>query len=149
MGLPSFLFTRRMGLWGCVWIIEPSTRWRWKIDTCCFGLMTCLINFREPKCLVGLTYVPGITKFELHKEMKNWAHKLNFILPGVQESVREWTPTSPNELPLWELESQWISKFVKGNFRNQNSLNWKVHYIIGKLLKFRCLKLAFMTDLST
>jgi len=32
--------------------------------------MTCLIRFREPKCLVGLTYVPSITKFELHKGMK-------------------------------------------------------------------------------
>jgi hypothetical protein len=24
----------------------------------------------EPKCLIGLTYVLGITKFELHKGMK-------------------------------------------------------------------------------
>lgn len=30
-----------------------------------------LIDFQVPKCLVRLTYVQGITKFELQKEMKN------------------------------------------------------------------------------
>jgi hypothetical protein len=29
-----------------------------------------LIDFQEPKCLVGLTYAPGITKFELLKGMR-------------------------------------------------------------------------------
>jgi len=32
--------------------------------------MICLIDFWEPKCLVGLTYALGITKFELQKGMK-------------------------------------------------------------------------------
>jgi hypothetical protein len=29
-----------MGHWGCVWIIEPSTRWPWKIDTHYFECLT-------------------------------------------------------------------------------------------------------------
>jgi hypothetical protein len=65
-----------------------------------------------------------------------------------KESVREWTSTLPNELSLWELESQWILEFLKSNCRGQNSLDWKVPYIIGKLLEHRCLKWAYMTHLD-
>ncbi len=42
-------------------------------------MMTCFIDFREPKCLVGLTYVQGITKFELQKGMK----KKLFVAQGM------------------------------------------------------------------
>jgi hypothetical protein len=56
------------------------------------------------------------------------------MLPGVQESAKEWTPTLPSELPLWELESQWILKSSKGDGKGQNSLDWKVIYIIENLL---------------
>ncbi len=65
MGHPSSLLTKWMGHWGCVWIIEPSTRWQWKIKTHYLELMICLIDFWELKCLVGLTYVWDITKFKL------------------------------------------------------------------------------------
>jgi hypothetical protein len=64
------LFTRRMGHWGCVWIIEPSTRWWWRIDTHYLGLMTSLIDSWELRCLVGLTYIWDIIKFGLRKGMK-------------------------------------------------------------------------------
>jgi hypothetical protein len=33
------------------------------------------------------------------------AQESHFMLPGVQESVREWTLTLLSELSLWELES--------------------------------------------
>jgi hypothetical protein len=45
--------------------------------------------------------------------------------------------------PKWTLESS------KGHCRGQNSLDWSVFYIIGKLLKFRCLKWARLTHLGT
>jgi hypothetical protein len=38
------------------------------------------------------------------------------MLPAVQESVKEWTPTLPNELPLWELESRWILEFSESDW---------------------------------
>jgi len=41
-----------------------------QIDTHYLGLMICLIDFQELKCLVGLTYAMGIIKFELQKGMK-------------------------------------------------------------------------------
>jgi len=34
---------------------------------------------------------------------KSEAQESHFMLPGVWECVREWTPTLPSELPLWEL----------------------------------------------
>jgi hypothetical protein len=77
------------------------------------------------------------------------ARESHFMLSGVQESAREWTLTFPSELPLWELESQWTPEFSKGNFKGQNLLDWKVPYIIGKILEHRCLKWACMTHLST
>ncbi len=67
---------------------------------------------------------------------------------GSAKNVREWTLTLPSELPFWELESQWISKLSKGNFRDQNPSVWRVLYIIGKLLKCRCLKWTHITHLN-
>jgi hypothetical protein len=40
------------------------------------------------------------------------AHESHFMLPKVQESVREWTLTLPSELPLWELVSQRTLEFL-------------------------------------
>jgi hypothetical protein len=54
---------------------------------------------------------------------QEWARESHFMLLGMQESVREWTPTLPNEFPLWELESQRTSKFLKGEYRV------KIHWI--------------------
>jgi hypothetical protein len=68
---------------------------------------------------------------------------------GMWESVREWTSTLMSELPLWELESRWTPKFSKNNRRGKNSLDWKFHNIIEKILERKCLKWACMTHLGT
>jgi hypothetical protein len=60
-------------------------------------------------------------------------------LPGVQESVKEWTLTLPSQLPFWELESWWTPKSSKTDCTSQNPLDWRVLYIIKKFLKFKCL----------
>jgi len=41
------------------------------------------------------------------------------------------------------------SQIFKGRLQGQNSLNWDVLYIIGKLLERTCLKWACMTHLNT
>jgi len=41
----------------------------------------------------------------------------------------------PSEFQLWELKSRWIPKFLEDNFKDQNSLDWRVHYTIEKFLK--------------
>jgi len=67
---------------------------------------------------------------------------------GMKASVREWTFTLPRKLPPWELESRWIPKCSKNNCKSQNSVINEFLYIIGKLLKFRCLKWARITHLN-
>ncbi len=57
------------------------------------------------------------------------------MLPWMWESVRKWTSTLPNELPLWELESQWTPKFLENDCKGQNPLDCGVHYIIGNFLE--------------
>jgi hypothetical protein len=44
--------------------------------------------------------------------------------------------------------SQWTPKSSKGDCRGQNSMDWKVPYIIGKFLELRCLKWVRMTHLN-
>jgi len=63
-------------------------------------------------------------------------------------SVRVHSLTLPNELPCWELESQWTPKSLRNNYKGPNPLVWKVLYIIRKLLKLRCLKWAHITQLD-
>jgi len=73
----------------------------------------------------------GLMKVRAKRE----ARESHFMLSKVWEGIREWTSTFPSELPLWELESQWTSKFSENDCRRQNPL---VHYIIGKFLELRC-----------
>jgi hypothetical protein len=82
----SFLFTRRMGHWECVLIIEHSTRQRWKTGILCFGLMIYLIVFRKPRCLVRSTYVRDITKFGLQKGTK----KIPLVAQGMAHTSSWW-----------------------------------------------------------
>jgi hypothetical protein len=86
----------------------------------------------------------GLTRLRAQRE----ARGSHLMFPGVQKSVREWTLTLPSELPFWELESQWTPESSEGNYKGWNPLDWRVLYIIEKLLKRRCLKWAHMTHLD-
>jgi len=77
------------------------------------------------------------------------AQESHFMLPRVQESVREWTLILPSELPLWELKSQWTPECLESDCKGQNPMDWRVFYIIENLFKRRCLKWACMTHLDT
>ncbi len=73
---------------------------------------------------------------------------VTFTLLGVQENVKEWAHTFPSGFPFWKLKSLWNPKFSKSNLKGQNSLDWKLPYTIGNLLRFKCLKWACMIHLS-
>ncbi len=104
-------------------------------------ISNCII-YRNPS--LGL-----MTKIRVCKGAgQEWAWESQFMFSGVQESMKEWTPTFPSELSLWELESQWTLKSLEGDCKGQNELNWKVFYIIGNFLERRCLKWACMTHLG-
>ncbi len=62
--------------------------------------------------------------------------------------VWKWRFSLPNEFPFWELESQWTLELLESDYGGQNTLHWRVLYIVGKLLKRRCLKWACMTHLN-
>ncbi len=79
---------------------------------------------------------------------KREAREAHLIFSRVQEIVREWTLTLPSDLPLGELESIRTPESSRRNCRGQNPLEWKVLYIIEKLLKRRCLKWACITHLD-
>ncbi len=53
---------------------------------------------------------------------KREAWESHFMLPGMQNSVREWALTLLSELPFWELETQWTPKFLEGDCRGQKSI---------------------------
>ncbi len=69
---------------------------------------------------------------------------------GARECGRvwEWTLTLPNELPFWELESQWTLETSENDCKGQNPSPWEVFYTIRKLLKRKCPKWARMTHLD-
>jgi len=77
------------------------------------------------------------------------ASRSHIYTPKMWESVREWTHTLPSGLPLWELESLWSFESSKSNFKGKNSLDWKLLYIIRKLLKCKCVKWAHTIHLNT
>jgi hypothetical protein len=80
-------------------------------------------------------------------QVEGW--ESHFMLLGVWENVREWTLTLPSEFPLWELEFRWTFESLESNFRGQNPLDWRVPYVIEKLLELKCLKWSCMTHLDT
>ncbi len=74
---------------------------------------------------------------------------VKFTLPEVLESVRQWSHTFPSGFPLWELESLRTPKSSKSNLRSQNSLDWKLIYTIGKILRLKNLKWGRIIHSST
>jgi hypothetical protein len=67
----------------------------------------------------------------------------------MKENVRNEPPHSQGSFDFRSLESQWTPKSSESNCTSQNPLDWRVIYIIEKLLKLRCLKWARMTHLDT
>jgi len=76
------------------------------------------------------------------------ARESHHILPGVWESVREWTLTLPMQLPLWEMETRWTPETSEGDFKGQNSMACGVLCIIGKRLEHKFLKWARIIHLD-
>jgi hypothetical protein len=91
---------------------------------------------------LGLRRRKGLAKMQAKCE----GRESHFMLPKEWEGMN---PTLPSELPLWELESRWISESSKSDWRRQNPLDWKVPYIIENILERKCLKWARMTHLDT
>jgi hypothetical protein len=57
-------------------------------------------------------------------------------------------PSHPKGVPFWELESRWTPESLEGDCKGQNSMAWRIFYIIEKILELRCIKLARITHLD-
>jgi hypothetical protein len=99
-------------------------------------------------CVVTLTLGLRPKQGLVRGRDKRETREAHLILSGVQESVREWTLTLPRQLPLGELESRRTPESSGNDCRGQNTLVWRVLYIIGKILKLKCLKWAHITHLD-
>ncbi len=128
----------------------PSPSYFWG-HVCRIFLFNCVENtFSSNKgalvtiLALGLWPRQGVARLQAKRKTRESYH----MLLGVPKSVREWTLTLPNELPCWELESQWTLKSSEHNRKGQNPLPWRVLYIIGNLLKRRCLKWACIAHLD-
>jgi hypothetical protein len=63
-------------------------------------------------------------------------------IPGSVRKCEGMNPHTPKATLTWEMEFRWTPKTSESNCRGQNSMYYGVLYIIGKLLKHRCLKWA-------
>jgi hypothetical protein len=69
-----------------------------------------LLDYRNPS--LGLT-----TKARVCKGAgQEWAYESHFMLMGVQESVREWTPTLPKWAPILGVEVPMDSRIFRRQF---------------------------------
>jgi len=121
------------------------------------GCIFFLIEIFSPCKLTNRLTMTAITTLTLgsrpkqglaRRRDKRETREAHFILSGVQESVKEWTLTLPRQLPLGELESRRTLESLGSDCKGQNPSVWRVLYIIGKLLKHRCLKWARITHLD-
>ncbi len=68
--------------------------------------------------------------------------------PRSAKNVKERTLTLPSELPCWGLESQMDAQIFKMRLQGSKPIGLKIFYIIGKLLKLKCLKCARIAHLD-
>jgi hypothetical protein len=105
--------------WCLMWRLKLLS----KVETI---ILKCLFNFVSIKqnvlcCNLSFRLTTKAMAYKGASQKWTWESHLMFL--GVQESVREWTLALPSELPFWELESQWIPKFSKGDCK------FKTHWI--------------------
>ncbi len=107
-----------------------------------------IIYLRPKSWLVKSVIKSSIWKTLCHNPSLGLATKAKACKGAGQEECERvwgWRLTLPSELPLWELESRWTLEPLESDRSGQNTSHWRILYIIGKLLKCRCLKWARMT----
>jgi hypothetical protein len=93
---------------------------------------------------LGLQPRQGLARLWAKKEAK----KSHLMLPRVQKNVKSETSHSQVNSHCVSWSPKWTSEFSEGNGKGQNPLVWRFFYIIGSLLKMKCLKWVSMTHLD-
>jgi hypothetical protein len=86
-------------------------------------------------CLSVFCHNPSLAKVRAKSE----AQDSHFMLPRMCEGMN---PHTPKWICILGIGVPMDSQILEGDCRGQNLLDWKVFYIIEKLLEFRCLKWA-------
>ncbi len=68
---------------------------------------------------------------------------------GVSQKCRRLWRNEPTHSEVGSHFGSWSPEFLESNCRGQNSLDWRVHYTIEKILERRCLKWVCTFHLST
>jgi hypothetical protein len=111
--------------------------WSWLfIGWCTWGVM------KENYGLIKLSFW-DTCKLDFSKFHLPYLHYYCNVRGAGQEECERvwgWRLILPSEFPFWKLESRWTLEPSKSDCRGQNTSHWRVIYIIGKILKCRCLK---------
>ncbi len=106
---------------------------------------------KEFKCIESVTTLAlgswpkqGLARLWTKRE----ACESHHMLPRVQKMWGNEPSHSQVNSHCGSWSPKWIPKFSGCNYRGQNPLVWKKIYIIGKILKRRCLKWVPMTHLD-
>ncbi len=126
--VPNYIFRGCIHNWGTKneWLIFK----RLQMTTLDFYLS----YYRNPS--LGLA-----TKTRAHKGAgQKWSPGVTFHAPRSVGECEGMNFTLPSEFPLWELDFRWTFNSLEGDCKGQNSLDWRVIYIMGKPWKYMFIK---------
>jgi hypothetical protein len=93
---------------------------------------------------LGLRSRQGVVRLQAKRKTRESHH----MLPGVQKVWGNEPSHSQVNSHVGSWSHKWIPKSSERNCRGQNPSFWRVLYIIGKLLKCKCLKWAHIAHLD-
>jgi hypothetical protein len=129
--------------WGIPYIIEKLLECK-----CLKWARMTHLDIQNTSChnpSLGLaTKAKGVARLRAKRETRESLH----MLPGVQRVWGHEPSHSQMNSHVGSWSPKWIPEFSECNCRGQISLPWNFFYIIGKLLKCRCLKWARITHLD-
>jgi hypothetical protein len=73
---------------------------------------------------------------------QRWSPGITFHAPMSVRKCEGMNPHTPKWVLTLGVGVSWTSEFSKSDCKDQNSLDWKVHYILENPLKHRCLKMG-------
>jgi hypothetical protein len=80
---------------------------------------------------------------------RKWSLRVTFHVHGSVGKCEGMNPNTPKWVPTLGIRVMMNSRIIKWRLQGSKSLDWKIPYTIGKLLKWRCLKWVCMTHLGT
>jgi hypothetical protein len=116
----------------------------WEYFATMLGIHCNFLKFHVATLALGSQPRQGLARLRAKRE----AWESHHLFSGVQRVWGHEPSHSQVNSHCGSWNPIWTPKFSERNCSGQNPLVWRVFYIIGKLLKRRCLKWAPMTYLD-